>query len=382
MNRADTEERVLMRRIENESGVALAVAIFALVVIGALVAGALFVGMQEQRVGLNTVKSQQAFSAAQEGAHITVANWSTGSYNGLAVGDSADISGSLADGTGWYRGKVRRLNNELFLVESEGFSADDATRQAVGLLVRLRPIEININSALKTQGAIKIGGSSQINGYDTPPAGWGGCPATEPPLPGIRVDDPSLISTSGCGDLSCVSGVPKVEQDTTISDSTLTTFGDATFDDLVALATKTIPGGNRKIEPSILGGVCNTSNPDNWGDPLNPTSACGNYFPIIFSTADLTINGVQGQGVLVVDGNLSVQGGFEFYGPVIVKGTLKTTGTGGHFNGGVIAANVNLEQSTVLGDAVVNFSSCALIKALTASASGSLMAERSWVNLY
>jgi hypothetical protein len=91
---------------------------------------------------------------------------------------------------------------------------------------------------------------------------------------------------------------------------------------------------------------------------------------------------VQGQGVLIVDGNLDVQGGFDFFGPVIVRGALGTKGTGGHFNGGVIAANVNLEQNDVLGDAVINFSSCALIKALQGSAPGFLLRERSWANLY
>jgi hypothetical protein len=80
---------------------------------------------------------------------------------------------------------------------------------------------------------------------------------------------------------------------------------------------------------------------------------------------------------------LSVQGGFQFFGPVLVNGYLKTTGTGGHFNGGVFAADtVSLSQNTVLGNAVINFSSCALTRALNASASGSALKERSWVNLY
>jgi hypothetical protein len=120
----------------------------------------------------------------------------------------------------------------------------------------------------------------------------------------------------------------------------------------------------------------------NWGDPLDPTGPCGNYFPIIYSENTLRINGDRGQGVLIVNGDLEVQGNFEFFGPVIVKGHLKTTGTGGHFNGGVIAANVDLEQNTVLGNAVVNFSSCALLKALNGSASAALLQERSWVNLF
>ena len=78
----------------------------------------------------------------------------------------------------------------------------------------------------------------------------------------------------------------------------------------------------------------------------------------------------------------SVQGGFEFFGPVIVKGRLKTTGTGGHFNGGVIAANIDLDQNDILGNAVISYSSCALIKTLNATAAGAPLRERSWVNLF
>lgn len=367
----------------NNHGIALPLAIFALVIIGALVAGAFFVGLQDETVGRNTLKAQQAFSAADAGAQLTVANWDPMTMNFMSDGDSVSIGGTLTGNVGWYRGYVRRLNDQLFLVRSEGFSMDSTMRQRVGLLVRLRPVEINVKSALETQGALAIGGSSQIDGNDNVPGVWSDCPPAGSPLPGIRMTDSSLITTSGCGSLSCVDGSPKVEEDTTVSDSTLTTFGDMSFSDLESLATKIVSGGNMKIEPSLNADAsCNTGDDSNWGDPQNPTAACGNYWPIIWSDGDLNINGVEGQGVLIVNGDLNVQGGFEFYGPVIIKGTLSTQGTGGHFNGGVVAANINLEQNTVLGNAVVNFSSCALSKAMQNSSQASLIRDRSWVDLY
>jgi hypothetical protein len=85
--------------------------------------------------------------------------------------------------------------------------------------------------------------------------------------------------------------------------------------------------------------------------------------------------------VLVVDGDLDVQGGFEFYGPVIVKGRLSTQGTGGHFNGGLIAANINLDQNDVLGNAVIAYSSCAVVRALQNTAAAAPLRSRSWANL-
>ncbi|HEX6815813.1 MAG TPA: hypothetical protein VF102_09090, partial [Gemmatimonadaceae bacterium] len=61
---------------------------------------------------------------------------------------------------------------------------------------------------------------------------------------------------------------------------------------------------------------------------------------------------------------------------------LKTTGTGGHFTGGVLAQNVDLEQNTVLGNAVITYSSCASTYAMKAVASPILTSGRSWVDLY
>jgi hypothetical protein len=368
-------------RLENSRGVALPMAIFALVVIGVLVGASFYIGRQEQAVGRNTVRLQQAFASAEGGLQLQVANWDPSIYNMMAVGDSAAFGGTIT-GSGWYRGNVRRLNTLLFLARSEGFSTDSTSRQQIGMLLRLRPVELDITAALKTQGEVKVGGSSFTDGNDNLPAGWTDCPALEPALPGIQLPDSSDLSTSGCGGLSCVAGDPKVEEDSTINDSTLTTFGDATFDDWRSLATKVITGGTRKIEPSLTGGACNKGDPNNWGSPLAPTDACGGYFPIVWVEGNLNINGVQGQGVLLVNGDLDVQGGFEFFGPVLVKGRLSTQGTGGHFNGGVIAANVDLEQNTVLGNAVISYSSCALAKALTNSAPAAPLRSRSWANLY
>ncbi|MGD2136175.1 MAG: pilus assembly PilX N-terminal domain-containing protein [Gemmatimonadales bacterium] len=371
-----------MRSVENERGIALALAIMALVVIGALVAGAFFVGMQEQQVGRNTIGLQQASAAAEEGAQLTLADWDRDVYNWMPLGSSTSIGGTLAGNAGWYRGNVVRIDSLMYMIESEGFNRDSTTRQRVGLMVRLRPVQINVQAALETQGGIKLGGSSFINGNDNEPSGWP-CDTLWDGLPGIRMPDSSLIQTSGCSHLSCVDGSAKVEEDTTVSTESLTTFGDLMFDDLRSLANKFIPAGTHKIQPSFMADAsCATADPYNWGEPLNPAGTCGNHFPVVWADGSVNINGVRGQGVLIVNGDLDVQGGFEFYGPVIVRGAVNTQGTGGHFNGGVIAANVNLDQSVVLGDAVVTFSSCALARALRQSAPGSLLQERSWVNLY
>ena len=169
-------------------------------------------------------------------------------------------------------------------------------------------------------------------------------------------------------------------------------FGDLLWDELKAMATKTYSSyqvvtqlGPDSVSVGAGSYECRESTLSNWGDPHHPTAACGNYFPIIYAAHGLKISASDaGQGILLIDGDLEVTGGHEFYGPVIIRGTLTTTGTGGHFVGGVIAANVDLDLSTVLGNAVVQFSSCAVTRAILNNPSLTQvrpLARRSWVDL-
>ncbi len=357
-------------------------AIFALVIVGVLVAAAFFVGRQEQLVGRNTMRLQQAFAAAEAGAQYQAAVWDPQGLNRLAVGDSMPFEGTLA-GSGWYRGAVRRLSTLLFLLRSEGFSPDSTARQQVGLLIRLRPIEVRVRAAVEAAGPTDISDAAAIDGADNLPFGWTGCPPPGPPLPGLRVSDAGLVASSGgCGGLSCVSGSPQLVADPTVTPAALARIGAVGFDSLRGGASKIVPGGTRRIEPSVTAGKCVTSDPNNWGSPLQPSGPCGGYFPVVWVDGDLTVTGQQGQGVLLVSGDLTVQANFEFYGPVIVNGSVRTAGTGGRFTGGLLVINRGLASNEVSGNTLVHYSSCALERARVRSAGASLLRQRSWVNLY
>jgi hypothetical protein len=67
---------------------------------------------------------------------------------------------------------------------------------------------------------------------------------------------------------------------------------------------------------------------------------------------------------------------------VIVKGSVRTSGTGGRFTGGLLVIDGGLVPNEVHGNTLVRYSSCALERARTRSARASLLKERSWVNLY
>lgn len=383
----------MRNRHPRREGFALAVAIFAIVIIGALVAGVFFAATNQFRIGRNEVLLARAQAAAEYGMNdraTPYAGWNT-NWNTMATGaiDSTSfITSPLPSGTS-ARVKVTRLgdaNHAIYLVASEGragLSTAAQARRRTSTLVSLVPIAMNLDAALTTRGSAKLGGSSYINGNDTPYSGWG-CPAAGPSKPGIRIDDTTKVSTAGCGGLTCVAGSPKIQQDPVAGDTTTYfDYGSANWKMLVSMSKYVY---NDPVGPSYRAdGSCNTGDPNNWGDPNRntPAGACENYFPILYSPGDLNLssNGF-GQGILLVNGNLKVTGGFQFYGPVIVRGDLDTQGTGGHFNGGVMAANVNLAQSAILGNAVVTFSSCIIAQVLTANGIVTPLSTRPFVELY
>ena len=119
----------MKRVLQNERGMALALAIVALVVVGALVAGAFFAGTQEQRVGENSRRVLTSFGVAEAGILEVVRTWSdsTGVFNSLASYPSnappstrtwapAGSPGS----TGAYSGTLYKLNDQIYLIDMTG----------------------------------------------------------------------------------------------------------------------------------------------------------------------------------------------------------------------------------------------------------------------
>jgi hypothetical protein len=367
------------RRPARRDGMALVLALGAIVVIGAVVAGGFYVATRDVRVGRVTAAQERAQLKAEDA--LNAAREKMESNKPQIPSDG----GILAYGNAL----VTRLNLDTYLIsaaptELANGGNDRASRRVSMVVYRLRP-NMTIPGALTVRGETKIGGNSLISGSDANPSGWD-CPPPGAAKPGVVTPIGNTIDFSGCKNGDCVSGNPDVEPNPIAAkDETYFQYGNTTWDDLKAFA-RTIAGGTySQINPSYNADAsCNTASAQNWGDPIKGggATACENYYPIIYVSGDMHITGGVGQGVLLVEGDLDVQGGFEFYGPVIVKGALQTQGTGGHFNGGVMAANVNLDQNTVLGDALISYSSCAISTALTNAAPIVPVRQRAWAEMF
>ena len=383
-----------MRRVlQDERGMALAVAIFALVVVGALVAGAFFAGTQEQRVGENQRRVQTSFGVAEAGAQERVLSWDPGTMNRRPQypADSVAIANTPApSGSGSYGGYSYRVGPNLFLIDVTGrdrasaagaIAGGGGARQRIGMITRIAPVDFGIKASLTTQGLVSMSGNANINGADQIPTGWTSCDPPGPAQAGVR-DNGGNVTESGN---ATVVGTPPVVNDPTVTNNTFTAFGGATYAQLAARATLTIPPGNYSTAPVVTNGVCDKTVLTNWGDGMNPASACADYFPIIHVPGTITLNNTQGQGILLVDGDLNIQGSYQFFGIVVVQGDLKTAGGGStdaHFWGGVMAKNADLSEQNLSGKATLNYSSCSINAVLQATSPISMMRSRGWTQLY
>ncbi|HQT98769.1 MAG TPA: hypothetical protein PK416_12985, partial [Thermodesulfobacteriota bacterium] len=293
----------------------------------------------------------------------------------------ATFSGTLPRGTGAYSGTVTRLNRTLFLLQATGRDASGSAQRAVSRVVRLAPPPLDLRAALTVSGSLDIGPSSLVDGEEHGPEGWA-CPAAVA-APGVRIRDPARIANPGCPLSSCIRGNPAVIGDSTPGDS-LSQADEANWQALAALAAKVYTGGYgpaADIAPAGTATTCDSSVRGNWGDPASPpaVAGCTHYLPVVYAGGDLRLSGGSGQGILLVAGDMVVEGGFQFRGVLLVRGRLTVLGMGGRILGSVRAASVDLRPGGPAGSAEILYSSCAVWTALLQNAGARLLTPRGWV---
>jgi hypothetical protein len=133
--------------------------------------------------------------------------------------------------------------------------------------------------------------------------------------------------------------------------------------------------------------TCDKSGNFNWGEPLRPGAVvgCYNYFPIIYTQGSVKLNGNgYGQGILLVNGDLEINGTFEFYGLIIVRDDIAKGNGTMKIQGAVFAANLTLADplSWMTGNQDVLYSKCAIENALAGSAILVRVTQRHWAQIF
>ncbi len=373
-----------MRRLTSR-GFALPAVILALVILAVLITGAIYMAQQEYRVGWSTDQASVAFNMTERSVDEVLTNWDSPTYSALAPWSSANVAGTLPDGT--WSATVTKMSDLLYYVDVTGVVSRGGPLRAgashrIGVIVHMSSADLAPPAALATRGNISIRGNASVNGQDVDPPLWDMCTGELQNRPGITIDPSSTVDSLGQG---TIAGSPAVLRDPSINNDTFTQFGDLTWNDLILLADKRVPTGTLNPEPSLRGnGTCDTGDVENWGAPETPGSACEDYFPIIFVNGDSNLQGNgSGQGILLVAGDLSLRGNFAFYGVIIVQGSFQPIGSGNRVLGGVMAGNAMLGVDFLGGGSVTQYSSCAVTRAILNSTltRARRLPNRSWVDV-
>lgn len=127
-----------------ESGLALAAAMFALAVIGALVASSFFAGRLEQQSGQNVFFAGQAREAAEAGLAEAMVELDVAALEKLPPGGAPlDLGTATVGEHVTVHSQVARLTTRLLLIRAQGTRHNAAgaalATRALGLLVQLAP---------------------------------------------------------------------------------------------------------------------------------------------------------------------------------------------------------------------------------------------------
>jgi hypothetical protein len=372
--------------IRSRGGMALPMVLGAITLIGTLIAGVMYLATQDFRVGANTLNETRAAAAAEMGVNRIIQDWDLSKNTSMLVGDTLRKTYTDPNGAS-VNVFVTKLNGPFFWAVSEGQTRGNSlqygSRRRFGSLLRLNVPGVNYLGAVTAAGNIRVSGNVTVNGNDATPTGWTGC-GTLTNMPG-SVLTPTATSTVN-GSVS-ISGNPPFTTNAAAGDTnTYFNYGSATYTSLAAIANITLPAGTYTgMGPVVSGAACQTGNTMNWGDPVRhaPAAACESYFPIIHVTGDLRVSGGTGQGVLLVDGDFTKAGNFSFYGIVVARGTIRSTGNNNGIYGAEMAAAIDEGDAvTLAGSTSIQYSSCAVMQALSATSYPVVAKKRAWVNLY
>lgn len=250
------------------------------------------------------------------------------------------------DGT-WTRNTTTGEN--IYLITSYG-TAEGSTKTVQLEVTRVPPI--TVNAALYTGTSATIQGSVSVNGNDF-------CDETSSPLPGIATPQTaeSLPITVGgtpasvTGDEAYGDPSVKYSEPQALDVQSMADFLKkcADFSYSVSSATHT---------------ASTTPGPgDGWGTPDLAVPTCDSCNIVYYDTDGTSISlsgNVSGCGILVVEGDLNLSGGFEWYGTVIVTGAFTFTGGAGSKNiMGAVISGESTDGDFVGGNVDINYCSTA-----------------------
>lgn len=372
----------MYRKDREQNGFALPAALLALIIVGAIVTGGFYAANGESKVSASTDRGSEAFYLADMGLQTVLGTERNAFF--LDIADTLDAGETTVTVGGKTLGEyeifVRRVGPRLYLTRSTGRVLDGNNNtlasRTLAVIVRVITAEMPADGAMVSYGGVTVQGNGEINGSDS---GGPGC-APGDSVAGVVANPGATVDP---GNKDQIYGAPPTDT-MTMDTSSMFDFGGIDVNDLESIADKVWEGDQNftGMAPSESDGACNYSDPMNFGDPTG-NGACDDYFPIVHVKGNLGMRTGTGQGVLIVDGDLSATGNFNWYGIVIVKGQLFTAGNGNHLEGTTIVRSGGDigETSTTTGRSVVQYSRCWASKPFSNHIRPKPLTTRAWSDL-
>jgi hypothetical protein len=294
-------------------GVALVGVLYFLVVCALTTAAVFFAQRSAKRDAFDLASGAQLIAAADAAVYSVVGAWDNLTRSRQTVGSTALVKVPPVNGT-TVSAFVTRLTMSVFSIVAEA-RAPSGTARRVGLVVRLPLRHAALAAALVSAVGVSVGPEVRFVVADSFSCG-DTATATLIVAPGATpIVDPALP----------LGQRPTIRVDSAASDSSsYLRIAEAWWDDLARGADIRLAGDAHVTPlPDRSGGRCTTGDA-NWGDPIDTASSCASRAPVVFASGDLTIDGGRGQGVLLVDGHLSIAGPFTYSGQIVARHGIET----------------------------------------------------------
>ena len=253
------------------------------------------------RASATSARVLQAEHAAKIGARAA--------FRHVSTEDSVVVSGRATTGGGGvflWQGRVGVLSEEVLWITGEG-RAGQARRAGGFAAWRLSPRTRvrSLEAALVTGGASPVSGAAGVSASAS--AGASAVPTDETcPL--------DTFYSAGSDGLAAWA----IDVDSVAPSLGRLDLGELDRRSELRVSGSVVPG------PRIHAGQC-VEDPWNWGDPGRSGAACDGRMPLVSAASGTVIEGGVGQGVLLVQGDLTIRD-TELRGLLLIDGRLRMEG--------------------------------------------------------
>jgi hypothetical protein len=291
-----------------------------LLLVAALLATTSFTAWQELRLAVNARSLERSQRAAEAGLAAALAAWGVSGLRGAE--STASLQGELPNDAGAYSVSVAPLGSSLFLLRSVGWAGGGRVSREVGLLVHQLPLSWSFDAVVTTSETVT--GVSLIDPVDRSPPGWD--------------------CTWGGTDTVAAAREGVVEP---------WWSGELGWDDLAGIAWDTL-------------------------DATEQLPASG----VFLVRGDLVLDGGSRDGVLMVEGSLTLRGRARYAGVLMVRDEFRVSPPdGAEVWGVVLALSATIEAGPGPGLPAVVYSACALARAAALGGGLGPVRERPFLDL-